>query len=96
MTEKQNVEYKIAWRDEYLKWICGFANAQGGTLSGQFPGAPFSLPTHTAITLYPNPCGVVTIGSASDNTTFPPGPSTLLISGTPSNPKQVLGSLSTV
>ncbi len=30
MTEKQNVEYKIAWRDEYLKWICGFANAQGG------------------------------------------------------------------
>jgi ATP-dependent DNA helicase RecG len=32
MTEKQNVEYKIAWRDEYLKWICGFANAQGGTM----------------------------------------------------------------
>jgi ATP-dependent DNA helicase RecG len=30
MAEKQNIEYKISWRDEYLKWICGFANAQGG------------------------------------------------------------------
>lgn len=32
MTEDQVVEYKQAWRDEYLKWICGFANAQGGVL----------------------------------------------------------------
>ena len=32
MTEKQNIEYKISWRDEYLKWICGFANAQGGKM----------------------------------------------------------------
>lgn len=30
--ENQNIEYKESWRDEYLKWICGFANAQGGTL----------------------------------------------------------------
>ena len=30
--EKQNVEYKESWRDEYLKWICGFANAQGGRI----------------------------------------------------------------
>ena len=32
MSESQNIEYKSSWRDEYLKWICGFANAQGGTL----------------------------------------------------------------
>lgn len=32
MTENQNIEYKESWRDEYLKWICGFANAQGGTI----------------------------------------------------------------
>ena len=32
MTESQNLEWKSSWRDEYLKWICGFANAQGGTL----------------------------------------------------------------
>ena len=32
MTETQNIEYKQSWRDEYLKWICGFANAQGGTI----------------------------------------------------------------
>ena len=30
--ESQNVEWKRSWRDEYLKWICGFANAQGGVL----------------------------------------------------------------
>ncbi|MEE1234347.1 MAG: ATP-binding protein, partial [Bacteroidaceae bacterium] len=30
--ENQNVEFKENWRDEYLKWICGFANAQGGAL----------------------------------------------------------------
>lgn len=30
--ESQNIEYKAKWQDEYLKWICGFANAQGGTL----------------------------------------------------------------
>ena len=32
MSETQNIEYKSVWKDEYLKWICGFANAQGGTL----------------------------------------------------------------
>lgn len=26
--ESQNVEYKQSWLDEYLKWLCGFANAQ--------------------------------------------------------------------
>ncbi|MDR0284361.1 MAG: putative DNA binding domain-containing protein [Propionibacteriaceae bacterium] len=30
--ETHNVEWKSSWRDEYLKWICGFANAQGGVL----------------------------------------------------------------
>ena len=32
MPEKQNIEWKEIWKDEYLAWICGFANAQGGTL----------------------------------------------------------------
>lgn len=32
MSETHNVEYKQSWRDEYLKWICGFANAQGGKI----------------------------------------------------------------
>ncbi|MGM9819322.1 MAG: helix-turn-helix domain-containing protein, partial [Candidatus Onthomorpha sp.] len=30
--ECQNVEYKRSWQDEYLKWICGFANAQGAVM----------------------------------------------------------------
>lgn len=32
MLEKQNIEWKQSWRDEYMKWISGFANAKGGTL----------------------------------------------------------------
>lgn len=32
MPEKQNTEWKEIWKDEYLAWICGFANAQGGVL----------------------------------------------------------------
>jgi len=30
--ENQNTEFKESWRDEYIKWICGFANAKGGKL----------------------------------------------------------------
>lgn len=26
-TELQNIEFKESWRDDYLKWVCGFANA---------------------------------------------------------------------
>ena len=32
MPENQNIEYKSSWHDDYLKWICGFANAQGGRI----------------------------------------------------------------
>jgi ATP-dependent DNA helicase RecG len=32
MPEQQNIEYKQSWHDDYLKWICGFANAHGGTI----------------------------------------------------------------
>jgi len=32
MNENQNIEFKQVWRDEYLKWICGFANASGGKI----------------------------------------------------------------
>ena len=30
--ENQNIEFKQSWRDEYIKWICGFANAKGGKI----------------------------------------------------------------
>ena len=32
MSEHQQLEWKESWRDDYLKWICGFANAEGGVL----------------------------------------------------------------
>lgn len=31
-TESQHIEFKQKWNDEYLKWICAFANTDGGTL----------------------------------------------------------------
>ena len=30
--EHQQLEWKASWRDEHLKWVCTFANAEGGTL----------------------------------------------------------------
>lgn len=48
MSESQNIEYKSTWKDDYLKWICGFANANGGTIfigkddSGKVVGVPDS------------------------------------------------------
>jgi ATP-dependent DNA helicase RecG len=30
--ETQLVEWKSNWRDEWLQWIAGYANAQGGVL----------------------------------------------------------------
>ncbi len=32
MSEQQNIEYKKSWHDDYLKWVCGFANANGGII----------------------------------------------------------------
>ena len=32
MAENQNIEYKSSWHDDHLKWVCGFANATGGTI----------------------------------------------------------------
>jgi ATP-dependent DNA helicase RecG len=32
MKETQHIEWKESWRDEYLRWLCGFANAEGGVL----------------------------------------------------------------
>lgn len=46
MAEKQNIEWKAIWKDEYLAWICGFANAQGGKLyiGVDDNGTPIGLP----------------------------------------------------
>lgn len=30
--ESQDVEFKENWHDKYLEWVCGFANAHGGTI----------------------------------------------------------------
>ena len=31
-TESQNIQFKKSWRNECQKWICDFANTQGGVL----------------------------------------------------------------
>lgn len=30
--ESQTIEWKWSWKDEYLKWLCGYANTDGGIL----------------------------------------------------------------
>lgn len=32
LDESQNIEFKEIWKDDYLKWICAFANTDGGIL----------------------------------------------------------------
>ncbi len=32
MKESQHTEWKESWRDDHLRWVCGFANAEGGVL----------------------------------------------------------------
>jgi len=32
MKESQHTEWKESWRDDHLRWVCGFANAEGGRL----------------------------------------------------------------
>ncbi len=32
MQESQRIEWKKEWRDEWIKWVCGFANSEGGKL----------------------------------------------------------------
>ena len=32
MLENQDIEFKTIWKDEYLKWVCGMANANGGII----------------------------------------------------------------
>ena len=48
MPEQQNIEYKSSWHDDYLKWICGFANAQGGKISNSEYQTRNSIPKPTA------------------------------------------------
>ena len=31
--ETNIIEHKSQWRDEWLQWICGFANNQGGVIN---------------------------------------------------------------
>lgn len=32
MLENQYIEWKLIWKDDYLKWLCAFANTTGGLL----------------------------------------------------------------
>ncbi len=32
MPESENTEWKSSWKDEYLKWVCAFANTKGGKI----------------------------------------------------------------
>ncbi len=33
----QHTEWKASRRDDHLRWVCGFANAEGRVLAGRTP-----------------------------------------------------------
>lgn len=51
MSENQNLEYKLNWRDDYLKTVCAFANTQGGSLfiGKNDNGSPTDLPDYNKL-----------------------------------------------
>src|SRR5690606_29624891 len=51
MSERQNIEWKKSWHDDYLKWVCGFANAVGGTIyiGKDNDGNVVDLPNYVAL-----------------------------------------------
>lgn len=51
MIESQHTEFKRNWRDDYLKWIAGFANAEGGRL---LLGIADDYPIPIQISVYPD------------------------------------------
>ena len=63
MSESQNIEWKEAWRDEHLKWVCGFANAQGGD------GLWLRFPLSAAYQVPDSPVGSATIPKTNRATT---------------------------
>ena len=44
MPEHQEIEWKESWRDEYLKWLCGYANPGAGGRSSLHPGCVLTEP----------------------------------------------------
>ncbi|MBU1993426.1 putative DNA binding domain-containing protein [bacterium] len=32
LNESQTIEFKRLWKDDYIKWVCAFANSEGGTI----------------------------------------------------------------
>ncbi|MDR0506107.1 MAG: hypothetical protein LBH32_04735, partial [Dysgonamonadaceae bacterium] len=44
MPEQQNIEYKSSWHDDYLKWVCGFANKHVGKHCIEIAVTLYSVP----------------------------------------------------
>lgn len=43
MPEQHNIEWKTTWKDEYLKWICGFAKVQAVCQAKGSPAPRFEV-----------------------------------------------------
>ena len=58
MSESQHMEWKEFWRDDYIKWICGFANAEGGVLviGRDDQGSDVGISVYKDRVLFWNPC----------------------------------------
>jgi len=83
MPEQQNIEYKSSWHDDYLKWVCGFANAQGGRIyiskiNRNYMGAPTQLRVYdNKLTLWNHgtlPDGITLDKLTKHHSSFPRNP----------------------
>lgn len=67
MIESQHTEFKRNWRDDYLKWIAGFANAEGGRL---LLGIADDYPIPIQISVYPDKMMIWNSGSLPQSWTM--------------------------
>ena len=51
MKESQHIEFKRYWKDDLLKWICAFANADGGVLMVGYDDSGKAVGLHQAAKL---------------------------------------------
>ena len=39
--ENQYIEFKLNWKEDFLKNVCAFANSEGGVLNNDFVPSPY-------------------------------------------------------
>ena len=73
MKKNQRLEWKETWRDESLRWICRFANADGGVLhiGRSIRGTVVGVPdAEISVDLLECACLALLVGAATPSSRF--------------------------